>query len=76
MESSSRWYVVMWMEGGKKLMLCHRKYGLTSDLRFAAPSFATREEAWQACGKTGVTRAVPEREEVVMRYLIQQEIIG
>jgi hypothetical protein len=62
----------LWRGGGKKLWVLHKQAGFTGDLRYAAASYATREEAWKVCAG----REVPEREEVVVRYLTQQEITG
>ena len=72
-----KWYVIRWMKGGTTLVVTLAgKVGFTSDLRQAAV-YDSREEATKACKRSGWTRrSVPECEEVVMRYLTQQEISG
>lgn len=71
-----KWYVVMWNEGGKSLHAkCRGKYGFTRNL-LEAETYPTREAAWKACRTSGSNRAVPECEEVVVRYLTQKEFTG
>lgn len=71
-----KWYVVMWNEGGKSLHAkLRRTAGFTRNL-LEAETYPTREAAWKACRTSGSSRAVPECEEVVVRYLTQQEFTG
>lgn len=73
---SSRWYVILWNGGGKTLTVkMARSVGFTRILA-DAHIFESREAAWKVCRTSGSRRAVPECEEVVMRYLTQEAFGG